>query len=131
VAECYHGLLIEALAKELEERNLKYGNDRLRDLFVVSAKGKVQILFEAKTDLGTSSVYSAVGQLMLHGAAEKLAPKRILVIPGSPKPKTCCSKKAGNPDANLQAKERQLFVGKSRPYFAMSLFISGGLQNDY
>lgn len=116
VAECYHGLLIEALAEELEERNLKYGNDRLRDLFVVSAKGKVQILFEAKTDLGTSSVYSAVGQLMLHGAAEKLAPKRILVIPGSPKPKTSAAlRRLGILTLTYKQKKDDLSLGNLDP----------------
>jgi hypothetical protein len=88
VAECDHGPVISALAKELEARNLRYGNDRLRDLFVVSNGGKMKILFEAKTDLGTSSIYSAVGQLMLHGAAGITAPNRVLVVPGTPKSKT-------------------------------------------
>lgn len=88
VSECDHGPLISALANELEKRNLKYGNDRLRDLFVVSVRGQVRILFEAKTDLGTASIYGGVGQLMLHAAAETVAPKRILVVPGTPKPKT-------------------------------------------
>ncbi|MBI1749673.1 MAG: hypothetical protein HY234_01005 [Acidobacteria bacterium] len=88
LSECDHGLLISALAEELEKRNLKYGNDRLRDLFVVSVRGQLQILFEAKTDLGTASIYGGVGQLMLHGAAQSSVPKRILVVPGIPKPKT-------------------------------------------
>ena len=65
--ECYHRPVISALAKELERRNLTYGNDTPRDLFIVSKGGKMQILFEAKTGLGTSSIYGAVDQLMLHG----------------------------------------------------------------
>jgi hypothetical protein len=80
--------LISALADELEKRRLKYGNDKYRDLFVVSSHGQMQTLFEAKTDLGTASIYGGVGQLMLHGAAESIAPSRILVVPGSPTPRT-------------------------------------------
>jgi hypothetical protein len=57
-------------------------------LFVVSNRGQVQILFEAKTDTGTSSIYGGVGQLMLHGVAESSVPMRVLVLPGAPKLKT-------------------------------------------
>jgi hypothetical protein len=87
-AECDHGPLISALAKKLDKRKLAYGNDGARDLFVATKSGKMLILFEAKTSLGTSSIYGAVGQLMLHGAAETKAPRRVLVVPGTPTQKT-------------------------------------------
>jgi len=80
--------LISALAGQLEMRSLKYGNDKARDLFVISSGGQVQILFEAKTDIETSSIYGGVGQLMLHGAAELSAPRRVLVLPEKPTTKT-------------------------------------------
>jgi hypothetical protein len=46
------------------------------------------MLFEAKTNLSTSSIYGAVGQLMQHGAAEPKEPRRIFVAPGTSKPET-------------------------------------------
>ena len=63
-------------------------NDVPRDLYVFSFKGRVRMLFEAKTDLSTSSIYGAVGQLMLHAAVEPKEPRLIFVAPGTPKPKT-------------------------------------------
>jgi hypothetical protein len=87
-AQCDHGPLISALADELKKRGLNIGNDTLRDLYVLSAKGRVQALFEAKTDLSTSSVYAAVGQLMLHAAVERNKPRQIFVAPGTPSRKT-------------------------------------------
>ena len=88
ISWCDHGLIISALAAELEKRKLKYGNDHPRDLYIVSDDGAIKVLFEAKTDVATSSVYGAVGQLMLHGAAESVAIERVLVLPQAPKPET-------------------------------------------
>ena len=87
-SQCDHGPLISALAEELQRRGIAVANDVPRDLFVPSSKGRVRLLFEAKTDLSTSSVYGAVGQLMLHGAAEPKEPRRIFVAPGTPKAAT-------------------------------------------
>jgi hypothetical protein len=87
-AQCDHGPLISALADELRKRGLTIGNDTLRDLYVLSSKRRVQMLFEAKTNLSTSSIYGAVGQLMLHAAAEPKAPRRVFVAPGNPNRKT-------------------------------------------
>jgi len=87
-AQCDHGPLISALADELRKRGLNIGNDNLRDLYVLSSKGRVQTLFEAKTNLSTSSIYGAVGQLMLHAAAEPKEPRRVFVAPGTPNPRT-------------------------------------------
>lgn len=83
-----HGLVVQELFDQLTERGHRVGNDQARDLFVASPSGSVKILFEVKTDLATSSVYQAVGQLMLHGAAEPTEPRRVLVLPGKPNPRT-------------------------------------------
>jgi hypothetical protein len=87
-SQCDHGPLISALEGELQKHGIKAANDVPRDLYVLSSKGRVRMLFEAKTDLSTSSIYGAVGQLMLHGAAEPKEPRRIFVAPGTPKPET-------------------------------------------
>lgn len=80
-----HGTVISALAATLEKKyKLKTANDRSRDLFVLGRTGLVRVLFEAKTDLSTSSFYQAVGQLLLNSAVGPQEPKRVLVIPGKP-----------------------------------------------
>ena len=86
-SQCDHGLIISALERELRENyGLKSANDR-RDLFVVS-KGRMKMLFEAKTDLSTSSIYSAIGQLMFHSTREVREPRKIFVVPDEPTPTT-------------------------------------------
>lgn len=82
-----HGLIIDALLDLLETRGLKTAND-LRDLFIYDDAGRMTILFELKTNTSTTSIYGAIGQLMYHGAVQKIPPKRVLVIPDDPKPET-------------------------------------------
>ena len=83
-AERDHGPVISALESELRKIGFSVANDRIRDLYVLSRSGSIRILFEAKTDLATSSIYSAVGQLMLHGAAELEEPRLVFVVPEEP-----------------------------------------------
>ena len=77
-----HGLVVSQLAKLLEEQGRTPHNDRNRDLYLGTGD-QASHLFEIKTDLTTTSIYTAVGQLMLHGAAMN-GLRRILVIPGVP-----------------------------------------------
>lgn len=86
-AQCNHGLIISALAAELEKCGLIISNDSVRDLFIPD-NGKIKILFEAKTDTSTTSIYRAIGQLMFHGATQNIAPKRVMVLPELPKKQT-------------------------------------------
>jgi hypothetical protein len=83
-SQCDHGPLISALAEELQKYRIRVANDVPRDLYVLSTQGRIRMLFEAKTNLSTSSIYGAVGQLMLHGAAEPKEPRRVFVAPGTP-----------------------------------------------
>lgn len=78
-----HGLVVGKLAAVLESHGLVPHSDRSRDLYLSQA-GTATHLFEVKTDLSTTSVYTAVGQLMLHGAEDGMGLRRILVVPGSP-----------------------------------------------
>ena len=52
------------------------------DLFLADDKANITRLIEVKTDQTTTSLYQAVGQVMLHGALENSDPQRILVLPG-------------------------------------------------
>lgn len=86
-SHCDHGLVISALEAELSQRGLTVGNDQARDLYV-SKNDQITMLFEAKTDTTTSSIYGAIGQLMFHSAIEQSTPKRVMVLPETPKPQT-------------------------------------------
>jgi hypothetical protein len=85
-----HAMVVNALSKELEHCGHRVANDQARDLTVLRSDGRVEILFEVKTDSSTFSIYSGVGQLLLHGAAETPEPRRVLVLP------VAVNKKLGN-----------------------------------
>lgn len=87
ISKCNHGLVINSLSNLVENSGLKFGNDR-RDLYIYDDAGLTTMIFEAKTDLSTSSIYSAIGQLMYYSASHDQMPKRILVVPGEPKADT-------------------------------------------
>ncbi len=83
-ARCDHGPVMSALRAALKSRNLEAFNDMYRDLYLLAPDRTVSFLFEAKTDMTTYSVYTGLGQLMYHSAAQAKLPKRILVLPGTP-----------------------------------------------
>jgi hypothetical protein len=87
-SESTHGAVVNALFEELDQLGHVVVNDQQRDAFIVGKNGEVTVLFEAKTDLSPYSVYTAVGQLILHSVAQNPLPKRVLVAPGQPKPST-------------------------------------------
>lgn len=87
-SRCDHGPVVNALRRLLRCRFDRVGRDQERDLFVLSPRGRTTHLFEAKTDTSSSSIYSAVGQLLIHGAATSPSPRKILVVPGKPKERT-------------------------------------------
>lgn len=77
---CDHGIIVGALARALESQNLIVGNDRNRDLYILDRQGNILTLFEVKTDIGTGSLYSGVGQLLINNLQEEKRPRLILVI---------------------------------------------------
>jgi len=88
VAECYHGDVVAALRRALD----KYPEPlKSREIDLVGYKGKKAFLFEVKTSADTQSVYTAVGQLAVHGAtaAKSLGklPERAIVLPQRPIPR--------------------------------------------
>ena len=80
-ALCDHGLVVNQLASALESLGFRVGNDRNRDLYVVDSSDRIATIFEVKTDVSKSSLYSAVGQLMLYGVDLPGRLRLILTIP--------------------------------------------------
>lgn len=80
-ANCDHGIIVNTLARELVKLGYEVRNDRNRDLFLMSSDDRINTVFEVKTDITTSSIYSAVGQLLLNNISLPKQPKLILVIP--------------------------------------------------
>lgn len=80
-AECDHGLVVNDLSSALQSLGFKVRNDRNRDLYVIGRDGKITSIFEIKTDTSTTSLYSAVGQLLLNSISLLKRPRLILAIP--------------------------------------------------
>jgi len=86
-AKLLHDEVCAKLAELLPKKTCHY--TRERDLYISAPNGTLGAIFEIKTDCSTTSVYTAVGQLLINGSSESTkATKRILVIPGKPKPST-------------------------------------------
>jgi hypothetical protein len=79
-----HGLVVEALRKQLQHyfpsAAWQVFNDRHRDLLLTHHE-KVVALFEIKTVANTQDVATALGQLLLYGAAVATPLRRIMVLP--------------------------------------------------
>lgn len=79
----WHELVVDALHRELKRRGLptftSEHNDMKPDLYSVTKDRQLRHLFEAKTAQNTSTLYTAIGQLVVYGAAQARPPKRFLV----------------------------------------------------
>lgn len=80
IIERTHGIIVNALARELQNRGYKVGNDRNRDLFIHQAD-KITALFEIKTSSATQCLYAAVGQLFIYSIPIENDVKLIAVLP--------------------------------------------------
>ena len=90
-ADYTHGTVVNKLEEIVGGYGYKVANDQGRDLYIytrVRGTNAVSVLFEVKTDMFTTSIYTGVGQLMLHGAAQTRRPRSVLVLPGKPGPNT-------------------------------------------
>jgi hypothetical protein len=88
-ANCDHGIVVNRLRSAIVDRiGIEPKNRKTLDLFITDTRGRMTALFEVKTDLSTGSTYTAVGQLLLNGAAERTIPKLVLVVPGKPNART-------------------------------------------
>jgi hypothetical protein len=77
---CDHAIIVNGLRRELRKRGYSIGKDQLRDLYV-HRKSHITSLFEVKPDTSTTSIYSAVGQLLLYSVVLPIRPKLIFVAP--------------------------------------------------
>lgn len=80
-ADCNHGLIVNDLGGQLEEFSFKVANDINRDLYIVDSSGNINCIFEIKTEISTTNLYLAIGQLLLNSIDLKNQPKLILVVP--------------------------------------------------
>ncbi|WP_407281799.1 hypothetical protein V7O61_10825 [Methanolobus sp. WCC1] len=87
-SKCNHGLIVNALRDNIKEKGIESFNDNLKDLFIYNNKGQIIMLFEVKTDLLTTSIYTAIGQLKYHSALYDSLPKQVIVLPGVPNERT-------------------------------------------
>lgn len=81
---CDHGVIVNALADALHQLGVQVANDQNRDLYVPGENGWMKSLFEAKTDVSTSTVYQAIGQLLYHSATQSPRPPLVMVLPADP-----------------------------------------------
>jgi hypothetical protein len=79
-AACDHGIIVNRLRRLLRKQGYSTGKDRFRDLYV-HRKGRIASLFEVKPDTSTTSIYSAVGQLLIHSIVQVTRPKLVFVAP--------------------------------------------------
>lgn len=79
-AACDHGIIVNHLRRRLREQGYSTGKDVFRDLYV-HRKGHITSLFEVKPDTSTTSIYGAVGQLLIHGIVLASQPKLVFVAP--------------------------------------------------
>lgn len=86
-AQCNHGLIVDALYRALRGLEHEPYNNRQIDLFL-KHDFQISMLFEVKTDVSTTSIYTGLGQLMIHGALQSDDAVRVLVLPERPIGKT-------------------------------------------
>ena len=82
-SNCDHGLVISALQKALVEHQWKAHNTKQIDLLGFKPNLKYPtFLFEAKTNISTQSIYTAVGQLMMYSLSISNGIQKVMVLPG-------------------------------------------------
>jgi hypothetical protein len=77
---CDHGPVVKKLRELLSDAGYSTGKDTFRDLYVHRER-KVTSLFEVKPSTDRQSIYSAVGQLLLHSAELTPRPQLFFVAP--------------------------------------------------
>lgn len=75
-----HGIVVNLLARILEDKGYKVAKDRNRDLFIHN-RGQIKKLFEIKRSSSTTDLYSAVGQLLIYSIPIKSSVDLIIVVP--------------------------------------------------
>lgn len=79
-AACDHAIIVNRLRQRLRKQGYSTGKDRFRDLYV-HRNGGITSLFEVKPDTSTTSIYTAVGQLLIYSVVQTSKPKLVFVAP--------------------------------------------------
>jgi len=87
IAQVGHGAVVDRLNEKCLEAGKSTANS-LIDLYLYEGRNRITHVFEVKTDITTTSIYTAIGQLEYHSAFDSPRPKRIIVLPGTPKSET-------------------------------------------
>src|SRR5208337_2821476 len=66
----FHPNVVDSLKQDLEKIGYQSFNTQAIDLFIPSNREKVGVLFEVKTDIEKTSIYTAIGQLMYREACK-------------------------------------------------------------
>lgn len=86
-SKCNHGIIVDELYNSVKEKGFEAAND-FRDLYIYRDANPMTMLFEVKTDVCTSSIYTAIGQLNYYSAFYTPSPKLVMVLPSKPKKET-------------------------------------------
>jgi hypothetical protein len=83
ISDCYHGAVVRALRDELEGNNEIY---KTREIDLIAFTDKKAFLFEVKTSTYNQSIYTAIGQLIVHAPvvakhAGRRELERVIVLP--------------------------------------------------
>jgi hypothetical protein len=76
-----NGTIVSELRSVLNSLGFSVANDRNRDLYIYNKSGLIEVLIEVKTDSASSSIYTAVGQLMLNSVNLTPRPRLVFVAP--------------------------------------------------
>lgn len=83
-ARCTHGTVVRHLHEALKAGGwTRLGNDKARDLFALPTAGLTSVTFEVKTDTSTQSIYTGVGQLVMHARPKATKGRAVLVVPST------------------------------------------------
>ncbi|SFM42108.1 hypothetical protein SAMN03159341_13221 [Paenibacillus sp. 1_12] len=80
-ANCNHGIVVNSCVEYLKSKGFAVKNDVNRDLVLLDSLNRERAIFEFKTDLSTTSLYCAIGQLYFHKRIESIKPVYIMVLP--------------------------------------------------
>lgn len=80
-AQCHHGTIVRQLRDALRQLGWKAGNDRARDLVGRPSPKAAPVTFEVKTDTSSQSIFTGVGQLVLHARPSATGNAGVLVVP--------------------------------------------------
>lgn len=81
-----HPQVVDALAAQCKKLGFNFGNDT-RDLYLGEPDRPTHV-FEVKTDVSSTTIHTAIGQVMYYTALDSTIPHRILVLPSLPKSHT-------------------------------------------